>query len=228
MTHPSPTASLAVMTAFVASFLPTMLAAPTAHADPLDGPRGAVEKARADSTCPPLNYNVDLENAAQQFARVRDDKKVTWPGYTGGNIQMGYGTGDPQSAAIDGMMSGMGGMIRDCRYKDYGVGFYRDGGAEIDYVSLALGEGKPPPAPAPGPYQQQPTVTGGDAPVYNIAHDDVPDPGTGVVGRKIGTLKSGTQVYVGVPCTNGWCQVNGSEIPGGFGFVEQARLKFGN
>jgi hypothetical protein len=232
MTKTSPTAGLAFVTAFVASLVSATVAAPIALADPLDGPRNAVEKARADSTCPKLNYNVDLENAAQQFARVRDDKLVTWPGYTGGNIQMGYGTGDPQSAAIDGMMSGMGGMIRDCRYKDYGVGFYRDGGAEIDYVSIALGEAKPPPAAPPiaaqpqrPRFQEVGTVIGGDLDVWDIAHNDVPDPATGVRGAKIGTLTNGSQVALDRPCQDGWCHVNSNQIPQGDGFVEQIRLQ---
>jgi hypothetical protein len=37
-------------------------------------------------------------------------------------------------------------------------------------------------------------VIGGDADVFNIAHNDVPDPATGVRGLKIGTLKNGSQV----------------------------------
>jgi hypothetical protein len=60
--------------------------------------------------------------------------------------------------------------------------------------------------------------------MFNIAHNDVPDPATGVRGLKIGTLKNGSQVYSGVPCKNGWCQVNSSVIQGGNGFVEQAHL----
>jgi hypothetical protein len=230
MTKTPSTASLVVVPAFVASFLSGTVAAPIAHADPLDGPRAAVEKVRADSTCPPLNYNVDLENAAQQFARVRDDKNVTWPGYTGGNIQMGYGYGDPQSAAIDGMMSGEGGMIRDCRYKDYGVGFYRDGGAEIDYVSIALGEAKPPPpkpAPAPARTEGPATVIGGNTTVWDIANTDVPDPATGVRGEAVGTLTNGSQVDVDRPCASGWCHVLSNQILArGDGFVEQGHLNF--
>jgi hypothetical protein len=78
----------------------------------------------------------------------------------------------------------------------------------------------------PAPFQGLVTVIGGDADVFNIAHNDVPDPATGVRGLKIGTLKNGSQVYSGVPCKNGWCQVNSSVIQGGNGFVEQAHLKF--
>ena len=84
-----------------------------------------------------------------------------------------------------------------------------------------------PPAPvAPAPFQGLVTVIGGDADVFDIAHNDVPDPATGVRGLIIGTLKNGSQVYSGVPCKNGWCQVNSSVIQGGNGFVEQAHLQF--
>lgn len=69
-------------------------------------------------------------------------------------------------------------------------------------------------------------MIGGDADVFNIAHNDVPDPATGVRGLIIGTLKNGSQVCSGVPCKNGWCQVNSSVTQGGNGFVEQAHLKF--
>ena len=75
-----------------------------------------------------MNYNIDLENAAQQFARNDTSvKNIKWPGYAGGNIQLLDGYGDPQSAAINGLMSGAGGFVRDCRYKDYVVGFVRVG-----------------------------------------------------------------------------------------------------
>lgn len=41
------------------------MAMPTAHADPLDNVRGAVNGARAQSVCGPLNYSIALEGEAQ-------------------------------------------------------------------------------------------------------------------------------------------------------------------
>jgi hypothetical protein len=190
----------------------TTLAMPIARADPLDGPRGAVQKARADSTCGPLNYNVDLENAAQQFARNDNNaSELQWPGYTGGDIRLFDGYGDPQSAAIDGMLSGAGGFVRDCRFKDYGVGFVRVG--ERDTVSLALGEGLAFPKSA--------TVVG-KTDVYQNPKDATPDPGNGVVWT-LGSLGDGTQVSLDTPCSNGFCQVIAKSV---HGYVQQSHLKF--
>jgi len=74
-----------------------------------------------------------------------------------------------------------------------------------------------PQQPAP-PEKKMATVTG-DVDVYNIAHDDV-DTGDGVVGAKIGTLRTGQRVEIGDPCNpNGWCKVLAPELPGGNGFV---------
>jgi hypothetical protein len=87
--------------------------------------------------------------------------------------------------------------------------------------------------PASTPAQQAPAqgktaiVTGGDADVFNIAHNDVPDPTNGVAGMKIATLPNGTQVDLDGACKAGWCRVNSSQIPQGFGFVEQGHLAFG-
>jgi hypothetical protein len=208
-------ASAALVFAAGVCMLSTIATTPVAHSDPLDGPRAAVEKARAQSTCAPLNYNIDLENAAQQFARNdKTVKNIKWPGYAGGNIQLLDGNGDPQSAAIDGLMSGAGGFVRDCRYKDYGVGFVRVG--ERDTVALALGEGLS--------YQKFATVVG-NADVYKDPHDIVPDPGNHVVWT-IGSLRDGTQVTLDTPCNNGWCQVISKQIEIGRGYVQQSHLKF--
>jgi hypothetical protein len=189
-----------------------MVVAPLAHADPLDGPRNAVQKARADSTCAPLNYNVDLEQAAQEFAR--NDKNASalqWPGYTGGDIQVFDGYGDPQSAAIDGMLSGAGGFVRDCRFKDYGVGFVRVG--ERDTVSLALGQGLTFPTSA--------TVVG-KADLFQDPKNAVPDPGNGVVWT-LGSLADGTQVTVDVACHGGFCHV---VTTSNRGYVKESQLRF--
>jgi hypothetical protein len=83
-----------------------------------------------------------------------------------------------------------------------------------------------PQAPvSPPPYQQLATTIG-QTDVFDIAHDGTPDPATGVVGGKIGTLKDGQGVYLGQPCNNGWCQVNSGSISRGYGFVEQSHLRF--
>jgi hypothetical protein len=87
--------------------------------------------------------------------------------------------------------------------------------------------------PASAPVQQAPAqantaiVSGGDADVFNIAHNDVPDPTNGIAGAKIATLPNGTQVNLDGACKAGWCRVNSPQIPQGFGFVEQGHLAFG-
>lgn len=85
------------------------------------------------------------------------------------------------------------------------------------------------PKPAPqGPAQGETAiVAGGGADVFNIAHNDVPDPTNGVAGLKIATLPGGTQVGLDGACKSGWCRVNSNQIPQGFGFVEQSQLQFG-
>lgn len=82
-----------------------------------------------------------------------------------------------------------------------------------------LGCATPAPPPPAAPQKRMATVTG-DVAVYNIAADDIPD-GDGVVGSRIGTLRTGQQVELGGPCApNAWCKVLSPELPGGFGFVE--------
>jgi hypothetical protein len=86
------------------------------------------------------------------------------------------------------------------------------------------------PAPAGEPVaaaQQSATVAGGPADVFNIAHNDVPDPVNGVQGAKIATLPDGAPVGLEGQCKDGWCRVNEASIPQGFGFVEQGHLAFG-
>lgn len=56
-------------------------------------------------------------------------------------------TGDPASQAINGVMGQASGAIKDCKYKDFGVGFYRVNDS-FDDVGIALGQ---PTAPAPAP-----------------------------------------------------------------------------
>jgi hypothetical protein len=226
-------AAVALATTLTGSML-ALTVAPMAHADPLAGVRQAVNNARAGSTCPALNYNIHLEGDAQQYVGN------TLPGvppagqYTGVPETVIQGLGDPAQAAIDDMMKKAGGAINDCRNVDFGVGFLRDG--ETDDVAVALGQGAaPPPAKSsPGPpaaQGQRPTsqqvgiVIGGDLNVWDIAHDDVPDPTTGVRGAIIGVLTNGSQVALDRPCQDGWCHVTSNQIKRGDGFVEQNRLQ---
>jgi hypothetical protein len=93
-----------------------------------------------------------------------------------------------------------------------------------------------PPGPAPAPAQPQagPTyapqvpqtahVTGGDMPVFNIAHDDVKDPANGVQGLKVATLPNATIVSFDGPCKSGWCRIKSPLIPNGVGFAEEKSL----
>ena len=86
--------------------------------------------------------------------------------------------------------------------------------------------GSPPPIPDEFQRKQFATVAGGPADIFNIAHNDVPDPVNGIQGAKIATLPDGTQVGLEGQCKDGWCRVNEASIPQGFGFVEQGRLTF--
>ncbi len=67
----------------------------------------------------------------------------------------------------------------------------------------------------------------GDVNVFSIAHDDVPDPATGVAGALVATLTDGQMMLLARPCESGWCLVKSVSIPGGSGFVQQNQIKFG-
>ena len=125
------------------------LAIPAAHADTLDDIRAAVNGMRAGSTCGPLNYNFDLEGEAQAFL---GNTASTAPrgGYKGTFFRAMVGQ-DPASRSISELVSDKAGAIKDCRYKDFGVGFLRDEEDEWSNVSIALGEPTPPPPPPPPP-----------------------------------------------------------------------------
>jgi hypothetical protein len=85
------------------------------------------------------------------------------------------------------------------------------------------------PAPSPSTQSLNAVVIGGGATVFNIAHDDTPDPATGVQGAKLVTLPNGLPVTLDATwrCQKGWCRVNSSMIPDGFGFTEQSNLQIG-
>ena len=93
-------------------------------------------------------------------------------------------------------------------------------------TELACVPGSPPPIPDEFRRKPSATVSGGPADVFNIAHNDVPDPATGIQGAKIATLPDGASVLLEGECKDGWCRVNEASIPQGFGFVEQGRLAF--
>lgn len=112
----------------------------------------------------------------------------------------------------------------------HGTYTFRDGADSGDWDSLTAFTCVPaatPQAPPPPAAATSATVVGGDADVFNIAHNDVPDPTNGIVGMKIATLPNGTQVGLDGACKTGWCRVNSPLVPQGFGFVEQVHLQIG-
>ncbi len=204
---------------------------PAAHADPLDNLRGAVNGARAQSTCLQLNYSGQLEAAAQAWVRNAealgsvnaphlDISRGGYKGHASGSIA----SGDPTADATNSMMGNASGDIRDCSYTDFGVGMVRDEVIETSYVAVVLGKPKAPaPAQQQGPAQPTTaTVVGGPVNIYNIAHDEVPDPNNGIRGLQIGTLQDGQQVTLtpGGPCArDAWCKINMPDDASRVGFV---------
>jgi hypothetical protein len=136
-----------------------IVAAPMAHADSLDAIRAAVNNVRAGSPCGALNYNVNLEGNAQ--ADVGNKLPgVPPPNKYDGKTGEITSQGDPMNTAIANLMEKAGGEIRDCNYKDFGVGFLRFQGTDL--VAVALGEPhaapKPAEKPAPPPPPPPPPV----------------------------------------------------------------------
>jgi hypothetical protein len=135
--------------ALVIGTLTFVAGAPAAHADPLDPIRGAVNNLRAQSPCGPLNYSIALEGEAQ--ARVGNKLPGVPPaGQYNGQVVRGWYSSDPESKSIAGLMSSSGNAIKDCRYKDFGVGMIRDTEHDFSDVAVALGiPAAPPPPPQP-------------------------------------------------------------------------------
>ena len=145
MTRTRASASLALTAAIAGSFLSSTVAAPMAHAETILGPiQGRVEGARAQSSCPALTYRGDLEAAAQGAARGGDASS----GYPG-EAKWFKSINDPTDTAAEGLVNLALGAIKDCKYKDFGVGMLRAGDDSI--VTLVLGIPAPAPAPAPAP-----------------------------------------------------------------------------
>jgi hypothetical protein len=229
MTASQRSASCVLVSALAATAAAGLASAPLAHADPLDGIRGAVNGSRAQSTCSALTYNLDLEAAAQQIARSSGYIHVNPHGYQG-NTQANLVRNDPTDKATEELVAQEVGPIHDCSYKDFGVGMFRDTGNDESVVTVVLGRpAAPPPPPASGPTYapqapQTAHVVGGDLAVFNIAHDDTKDPATGVQGLKIATLPNGTDVTFDGVCKTGWCRIKSPLIAGGFGFAEEKFL----
>lgn len=162
-----------------------------------------------------------------------DTKATTF--YDNGTNMPGSVTGDVKGTAVNLTVTRKGytplvltGQVGagsrahgDYTYRNDETGIW-DSSEEFGCAATAAQQA-PPPANA----AETATVAGGDADVFNIAHNDVPDPANGVVGAKIGTLPNGTQVNLDGPCKAGWCRVNSNLVPQGFGFVEQGHLAFG-
>jgi hypothetical protein len=129
------------------------LAMPVAHADPLDAIRAAVNGVRAGSPCGALTYSGQLEAAAQGYARNRADQNLH--GYPG-TARLVSLKDDPTAKATEYLMIENENSIRDCRYKDFGVGMTRVDDDENSVVAVALGEPAPAPAPQAPPQQAPP------------------------------------------------------------------------
>ena len=141
------------------------LAAPMAHATPLDDIAATVRGDRP-ATCPPLVYNNALQGIAQDYARNEDPSFVpTTGGYDGTKVGF-LGSGDPQAAALtSAYQRGAGGFLSKCDFTDFGVGFIRHEDREVDVVTIVFGK---PPAAAPKvdtPPVAQTTPCEGSAPV---------------------------------------------------------------
>ncbi len=122
-----------------------MTLAPVASADPLGDIRGAVNGARGQSTCPPLNYSIELEGDAQAYAG-NNLKGVPPSGRYKGAEKKYIQRADP--AATGALVGSASATINDCAYKDFGVGFFRDEANEVSTTTIVFGK---PPAPAAPP-----------------------------------------------------------------------------
>jgi hypothetical protein len=139
--------SLALATAFAGS----LAAMPVAHADPLDAIINTVNKDRP-ARCPALKYDRGvLEGAAQTYARSENPVDGQPAGYNGRTLAF-LGSGDPQAAATTSAYSrGAGGVITNCDFTDFGVGFVRHEDREVDVVTIVLGAPAKPVEAAPAP-----------------------------------------------------------------------------
>lgn len=100
-----------------------------------------------------LTYNDKLERGAQTAVHPGDPSGGEVYGYNS-RVKLIVGWGDPQAAAInDAYHKGAGGLISNCDFTEFGVGFYRDESLEWDSVSIYFG------APSAAPPASTPVVT---------------------------------------------------------------------
>ncbi|KAA0100918.1 hypothetical protein CIW49_05095 [Mycolicibacterium sp. P1-18] len=144
-----------------AALLPGALATPVASADDPLGPIiGAVNRDRANTRCPQLNYVPALEDAAQKFARSENPVDGQ-PGNYDGRTLAFLGSGDPQAAATNSAYRrGAGPVVSSCDFTDFGVGFIRYEDRSVDVVTIVFGApAKPVEAPkAPDPVAASPAA----------------------------------------------------------------------
>ncbi|MEH3143141.1 MAG: hypothetical protein PGN37_23870 [Mycobacterium kyogaense] len=136
------------ITLALASAFGSLALAPAAHADPLDAIINTVNKDRP-ARCPALKYDRGvLEGAAQTYARSENPVDGQPAGYNGRTLAF-LGSGDPQAAATTSAYSrGAGGVITNCDFTEFGVGFIRHEDREVDVVTIVLGApNKPVEAP---------------------------------------------------------------------------------
>jgi hypothetical protein len=203
MTKTRALTSLTVATVLGGSALLGTLVAPTAHADPiLDPIAGAVNATRAQSTCSPLNYSPQLEADAQAYAR-RPENDTAMPGGYPGMLKAVQSTDDPTSKATAGLIDAARPYIKDCKYKDFGVGMVRSGTDESS-VAVVLGQGAPPPANNPPPPANNPPPAANNPPPA-AKPAPAPKPPTNAVTLSFGPFGLG-----GLPVT----ATNSSSIAG--------------
>ena len=175
MTRTHNSALFALTTAMVATALSAAIAAPLAHADPLGAIRSAVNGDRSGTPCPAYQYSGALEGAAQAYARSENVLDGQPGGYDGNTVAF-LGSGDPQAAAINSAYTrGAGGLISNCDYTEFGVGFVRHEDREVDVVTIVFGKPNaakvdtvpvPVPVPATKPCEgSDPVAVGTDCPV---------------------------------------------------------------
>ena len=189
-------ASLAIATALAGSAVSLTFATPIAHADALDPIKGTVASDRLvrGPSCEPLNYNGQLEDIAQRYARVNvpfggganGTKEATTDAQGvnyNGEVRAFKGYDDPQAAATTrAYEAGAGNLIGDCDYTEFGVGFIRYEDVEVDSVTIVLG--KPNAAPDPAPAEiPDPVVTPPPPPPVEVPKQGpTVDPDPGILG----------------------------------------------
>ena len=157
MASARPALGICAATAVTGCVLSLTVAIPAAHADSLGDIRARVNGARSSSACPALNYSVELEGEAQ--ARTGNTLPGVPPtGNYKGTFIAFVGNGDPAETAEVHAEVKADSAIHDCKYKDFGVGFFRTGGS--DNVAIVLGEPAAPVAP-PVPCPDGSTVPAG-------------------------------------------------------------------